>query len=237
MNTLFNHCLKQSQLVQRDLAEFELNVLLLPLLLQGTILLNLASFRKTCAEYSLMVNQQAQPGAMRIASGDTEKQQQRVRRFEQEAVEYGLKFQQLKAQRETILHELGRQELMGRRTHAAAHVAQGPVADGPGDNPYAPRGMQTQREALFAEGSQLSHGSQQLDHILEMGQQALGDLVLQNQTLERVQEKMTGVLVTMGVSRSTIQRVNRRAREDKWIFYGGIILMLVCFWFILKWMR
>lgn len=234
MNTLFNHGIKQTQLLNRDLAAFEANISGLPLLLQGTISTTLSAFNKTCAEYRLLLLQAQRPGAPQIA-GDFSKHEQRIAKFTQDSQEFAAKFDRLREQRETIVHESGRQELLGRRAHGSHASPENPY-----DADYAAslqRQSLLQREGLLEEKALLGRGAQQLDYILEMGSQALDDIVSQNQTLEKVKEKFELSLITLGVSRGTINRVNKRAREDKWLFYGGIIFMLVCFWYIVRIMR
>lgn len=233
MNTLFNHGIKQTQALSKDLAAFESNVVASPLSLQGTISTTLTAFRKTCTDYNDLLRQQQRPGAPQI-SGDLSKHEQRVAKFSLDAYAFATKFQDLRNQRESLLHDAGRQELLGRR----AHIQKDP--ENPYDHDQAVRLQQHSmlyREGLLGEQESLSRGSQQLDYILEMGLHALQDMVSQNETLEKIKDKFETSLVTLGVSRGTIIKINKRAKEDKWLFYGGICMMLVCFWYILKLLR
>ncbi|ODV77409.1 uncharacterized protein CANTADRAFT_56402 [Suhomyces tanzawaensis NRRL Y-17324] len=226
MNSLFNHGIKQTQLIGKDLSAFEKNVSTSPLSLQGSITTSLTAFRKTIKEYGDLVQQNAKE-----ESGA--KHESRLAKFKEDLQAFTSKFDTLKEQREAMLLESNKQELLGRRTHQATSS----------ENPYSAADSQQQaqaqqqmsyQEGLYNERNALSRGSQQLDHILEMGQQAFDDIVDQNETLRKLQMKFEESLVTLGVSQGTIRSVERRARQDKWLFWGCVVIMLVIFWYITK---
>lgn len=76
-----------------------------------------------------------------------------------------------------------------------------------------------------------------MDRILEMGQQAFEDIVEQNEILRKVQTKFEESLITLGVSQGTIRSVERRAKQDKWLFWFCVVVMLVVFYYIVKLFR
>lgn len=130
------------------------------------------------------------------------------------------------------------QDLIGRR-----HVHNSTTSS---DNPYDPTPQQQQQqqesymsylEGLYKEKNTLVKGSEQLDRILEMGQQAFDDIVEQNETLRKIQAKFEESLITLGVSRGTIRSIERRARQDRWIFWFGLVVMLVSFYYIYKYFK
>lgn len=221
MNSLYNHGVKQTQLLTKDLGQLEKNLSTSPLSLQGSITTTLNAFRKTIKEYGDLVKN----------LGESEKHQQRLDKFNEQLVQFNKKFSELKDQRESVVQEANKQELLGRRT---AHTT--------GDNPYeenpVARAQQlSNQEHLYNERQSLSRGTQQLDYILEMGQQSLEDLVDQNETLKRLGAKFEESLITLGVSQGTIRTIERRARQDKWLFWGGVLLMFFIFYLIVKWLR
>lgn len=229
MNSLYNHGIKQTQLITKDLSSFESNVSTSPLSLQGSITTSLAAFRKTVKEYGDLVHQQ------NSSEGDANtKHEQRLDKFQQDLQSFSQKFETLKKQRENIQHESNKLELLGRRTHAGQETAS--------DNPYSQQGINggqqqrqlSQQEGLFNERMSLARGTQQLDQILEMGQQTFEDLVEQNDILRKLGAKFEELLITLGVSQGTIKRIEKRAKQDKWLFWGGVILMFVIFWYILR---
>ena len=226
MNSLYNHGIKQTQLLSKDISSFEANLSTSPLSLQGSITTSLGAFRKTIREYSDLIHQNA---------GDelNAKHEQRLSKFEQDLQAFSTKFDTLKRERETVQHETNKQELLGRR-----NVGSG--LGGALENPYAQQQQQQQlsyQEGLYKEKQSLSRGSQQLDHILEMGQQTFEDLVEQNDVLRKLGQKFEESLITLGVSQGTIKRIEKRAKQDKWLFWGGVILMFFCFYMIIKFFK
>ncbi|EEQ38505.1 putative transport protein [Clavispora lusitaniae] len=222
MNSLYNHGVKQTQILTRDLASFEKNLSTSPMSLQGSIITSLTAFKKTIKEYNDLVTQN---------NFTEEKHQLRLSKFQEDLSKFSEKFDSLRHQREISLQAESHQELMGRR-----HVST--------DNPYdasqkanqPPSGPSlSYSEGLYKEKQSLSRGSNQLDMILEMGQNALDDLVEQNETLRRVGQTFEQSLLTLGVSRGTIRKVERRAKQDKWIFWGAVIVMFVLCYYIIRW--
>lgn len=226
MNSLYNHGIKQTQLITRDLSSFEKNVSTSPLSLQGSISTSLTSFKKTIKEYGDLIKQNAK-------DQNITKHETRLEKFNQDFLDFTKKLDHLKVQREDTIQESNRQELMGRR-----HAHQTP------ENPYDQLHEQQQQQqqmsyadGLYNEQNSLQRGTQQLDQILEMGQHAFEDIVDQNELLQKLGSKFEDSLITLGVSQGTIRSINRRAKQDKWLFWGGVTLMLVCFWYILKFFR
>lgn len=223
MNSLFNHGIKQTQMISKDLLSFEKNVSTSPLSLQGSITTSLTAFKKTIKEYNDLVQQNIKDEA-------NAKHETRLAKFSQDLHDFHQKFDSLKQQRESLLQEADKQELMGRRTHTTAS-----------DNPFEQEQIQaplvSYQEGLYNEKMSLDRGSQQLDYILEMGQQAFDDIVTQNETLRKLQSKFEEGLITLGVSQGTIRSVEKRAKKDKWLFWGGLVVMMVAFWYIVKWFR
>ena len=55
--------------------------------------------------------------------------------------------------------------------------------------------------------------------------------------LKNTQRKLYSVANTLGISRDTIRMVERRAMQDKWIFYTGVVVFFVFCYFVVKWLR
>ncbi|KAI5960289.1 BOS1 [Candida pseudojiufengensis] len=226
MNSIYNHGLKQTQTITRDLTEFEKNLSTSPLSLQGAITTSITAFKKTIKEYSDLLDK---------ATTDSTytKHESRLTKFNQDLEQFTTKFDSLKKQREISLQESNKQELLGRR-----HI---PTSQQSSDNPYdpnsQPQNVMPQREGLYNENQALSRGSEQLDRILEMGQQAFEDIVEQNETLRKLQTKFEEGLIVLGVSQGTIRSVERRAKQDKWLFWFCVVMMLVIFYYIIKFFR
>lgn len=217
MNSLYNHGIKQTQLLTRDLGELESNISTLPPLLQGQIMTSLTAFRKTIREYNDLMTQNN--------FGD-EKHHERLAKFQANLTQFQQKFDALRQKREALLHATNQLELMGRR-----HVSEN------SENPFLAqlgRAQMSYSEGLHKESQLLGRGHQQLDQILEMGQSAFDDLVGQNETLRRVGAKFEESLVTLGVSRGTILAVERRAKQDKWLFWASVLVLFALFYLIVR---
>ena len=65
----------------------------------------------------------------------------------------------------------------------------------------------------------------------------LGDLGGQRDMLKGTQRKLYSVANTLGISGDTIRMVERRAKQDKWIFWAGVVIFIVFVYFVLKWLR
>lgn len=230
MNSLYNHGIKQTQQLTKDLATFEKNISTSPLSLQGSISTSLTAFKKTIKEYKDLVQNTT-------IDENKAKQELRLEKFSQELQDFQTKFDTLRHQRESLIQESNTQELFGRRHTTTAS-----------DNPYEQENNQSQAhsqaqaqlsyaEGMYKEKLSLGRGSERLDQILEMGQQAFEDIVDQNEVLRKLQSKFESSLITLGVSQETIRSVNRRAKQDKYLFWGCVMIMVVMFYFILKWFR
>lgn len=114
----------------------------------------------------------------------------------------------------------------------------GPGSSNTPENPYAaPNHAHT---SSFGSGAQATmHNSHthalreqsffntantQLDQYLDRGRAVLSDLGQQREILKGTQRKMYSVANTLGISGDTIRMVERRAKQDKWVFWVGVIV-------------
>jgi len=65
----------------------------------------------------------------------------------------------------------------------------------------------------------------------------LGDLGQQREMLKNTQRKLYSVGNTLGISGDTIRMVERRAKQDKWIFWGGVIVFFGFCYLVLRYLR
>ncbi|GAO13428.1 hypothetical protein UVI_02014330 [Ustilaginoidea virens] len=152
--------------------------------------------------------------------------------------------------REEAQHQSNRAELLGRRPYNATP-----------ENPYA--NTSTTANSAFQPrnpsqtGGQLSTGSADemreahafreqaffasthsaLDDYIARGQAVLGDLGQQREMLKNTQKRLYSVGNTLGISGDTIRMVERRARQDKWIFFGGVAVFFAFCWLVLHYLR
>lgn len=76
-----------------------------------------------------------------------------------------------------------------------------------------------------------------LDEYLARGQAVLGDLGQQREVLKSTQRRLYSVGNTLGISGDTIRMIERRAKQDKWIFGVGVVVFFVFCWAVLHYMR
>ncbi|KAJ5765296.1 hypothetical protein N7520_004855 [Penicillium odoratum] len=240
-NSLFNSALKQSSAIRRDLDTFAQSPATSSAALQGQIAASLASISRTIDDYSALSKKELIP----------EKQQKafdRVKNFRNELADYRTQFDRLRKEREDAQSATNRSELLGRRPHHAATP----------ENPYAQSNL-PQASSSFAPSSGLSFGggpadhtreshalreqsffsntNTQLDDFLDRGRAVLADLGQQREVLKGTQRRLYSVANTLGMSGDTIRMVERRARQDKWIFWGGVIIFILFCWLVLHFLR
>ena len=148
---------------------------------------------------------------------------------------------------------MNRTELLGRRPHHAVTP----------ENPYSssnlasnssfaptPRGATSlsfgiastpenaSREShALREQSFFQQSNAQLDEYLERGRAVLGDLGQQREILKGTQRRLYSVANTLGISGDTIKMVERRAKQDKWIFGAGCITFFGFCWLVYHYLR
>lgn len=66
-----------------------------------------------------------------------------------------------------------------------------------------------------------NHG---IDDMLNQGYAVLGNLRDQREALKRTKTRMLGFLNTMGLSNSVMNFIERRAYQDKFVLFGGMIV-------------
>ena len=76
-----------------------------------------------------------------------------------------------------------------------------------------------------------------LDEYLERGRAVLGDLGDQREMLKGTQKKLYSVANTLGISGDTIRMVERRTKQDKWIFWAGVIIFFGFCWLVIHYLR
>ena len=65
----------------------------------------------------------------------------------------------------------------------------------------------------------------------------LSDLGSQREMLKGTQKRLYDVGATLGISGDTIRMVERRARQDKWIFWGCVVIFCGFCWLVLHYLR
>lgn len=104
-------------------------------------------------------------------------------------------------------------------------------------SPYGLGADQRREDHALKENSFFSSANTTLDEYLERGRAVLGDLGDQREMLKGTQRKLYDIGTTLGISGDTIRIVSRRAKQDKWIFWGGVVVFIIFVYLVLKWLR
>lgn len=247
-NALFNHGIKQKNQLQLDLEKFGKDVHGSPISLQGSISATLVSFQKTIEQYGDHLKKYEQSLMNGDADEDedaqTKKYENRLSSLKEAHGEFSARFAELKKE---FNSSNARTQLFGNTNGYAMDGIESVVNKrnvGQSRDGTSPRSSMEYRgsglplyQGLQKEQSIFQRGNTQLELILEMGHQSLDDLVEQNQILLKLQDRMSSTLRTLGLSESTIQKINKRAFKDKLIFYFVLALLLVGFYFVIKWFK
>lgn len=257
MNVSYNSALRQSKALRSEverLSTASQSELLTPAEI-GSLSASLASFSKTIDDYNHLARQEIVPKKQEEAF-------ERAKRFKDDLTEFRTRVTDLKKQREDAAHQNNRAELLGRRPYAGA-TPENPYANtavssssGPGSGSMharntsmggaergvgGPLGMGsgdvTRESHALREQSFFSNTNNALDEYIARGQAVLGDLGTQREMLKNTQKRLYSVGNTLGISGDTIRMVERRAREDKWIFGAGVIVFFLFCWLCIHYLR
>jgi Golgi SNAP receptor complex protein 2 len=247
-NTTFNSALKQSTAIRKDLsvllnpsADASANPAsaLTPAAL-GAVSASLTAFSRTLDEYNTLARQELNPAKQ-------EKAFERIRNFRTELAEFRTQFDGLKTERDDALQASNRAELLGRRPFVTS-TPENPYASASGygmGGGHARSGSMTatndapiSREGHIArEQNFIASTNAVLDEYIARGQAVLGDLGTQRETLKSTQKRLYSVANTLGLSGDTIRMIERRAKQDKWIFWAGVIVFFLFCWLVLHYLR
>ncbi|KAK3312166.1 hypothetical protein B0H66DRAFT_505659 [Apodospora peruviana] len=265
MNTHFNSALKQSTSIRKDLSSLlssspdhhpqqpDTQKTITPAAL-GSLSASLTAFSRTIDEYNQLAKQELNPAKQ-------EKAFERIRNFRSELSDFRSQLDSLKSAREEAAATQNRAELLGRRPFAAA-TPENPYATASSTSPATASGYgyghaRTSSIAESGRGQSLALGSNDttreghalreqdffrnthssLDEYIARGQAVLGDLNQQREILKSTQKKLYSVGNTLGISGDTIRMIDRRARQDKWIFWAGVVVFVLFCWLVLHFLR
>ncbi|ODV89631.1 hypothetical protein CANCADRAFT_27907 [Tortispora caseinolytica NRRL Y-17796] len=224
MNSAFNHALRLSNTLKADLDKFAESPSTANLAIQGQISASLATFTRTIDEYNTFVSRETDTQKKAKAS-------ERVAQFRTELKEFTSKYQDLRQQR---ARELASGSGTASSRTDLLQQSENPFANT--DTYIDPRWASRQTGTLN-EHDALAGINNALDSFLETGAKVLGDLNEQSTFLRGTQARLLQAAGTLGLSGDVINRVRRRAKQDKFIFYGGAFTLLVLFVLIIKWLR
>ncbi|TPX15310.1 uncharacterized protein E0L32_004587 [Thyridium curvatum] len=253
MNTAFNSALKQSTSIRKDFSALSPSsssdaaagggpAALTPAAL-GSLSASLTSFSRTLDEYNRLAKQELNPTKQ-------EKAFSRLSGFRTELAEYRAQLESIKTSRDDAIHDQNRGELLGRRPYVSA-TPENPYANtassssssgatsygGGGAGLSMGSGNPTAEEHALREQDFFSSTNRSLDDYIAQGQAVLDNLGMQKDMLKNTQKRLYSAANTLGLSGETIRMIERRAREDKWIFWAGVIVFFLFCWLCLHFLR
>ncbi|KAG9258758.1 uncharacterized protein F5Z01DRAFT_364 [Emericellopsis atlantica] len=240
MNVSYNSALRQSKAIRAQLTTLSSKPDPTPSEV-GNVSASLASFSKTIDEYNALAKQEIVPKKAEEAT-------ERVRKFRDDLSSFRSEVDTLKKARDDTQYQNNRSELLGnRRPYNAtpenpyANVKQAAHSD------FQPRHQQQQQAYMSGDNAREEHAMREqnffanthsaLDEYIARGQAVLGDLGQQREMLKTTQKRLYSVANTLGISGDTIRMVERRAKEDKWIFAAGVIIFLLFCWLVIHYLR
>ncbi|KAK4227655.1 hypothetical protein QBC38DRAFT_390795 [Podospora fimiseda] len=223
----------------------------------GSLSASLTAFARTIDEYNSLAKQE-------LNKSKQEKALERIRDFRTELHNFREQLEKLKSAREEAAHAQNRAELLGRRTFAAS-TPENPYANATAtassSGSYGVSARGHARTTSSAEAGRFSGGSAMgsgdvdreshalreqaffsnthsaLDDYIARGQAVLGDLNQQREILKNTQRRLYSVGNTLGISGDTIRMIERRAKQDKWIFWGCVLAFFLFCWLVLHFLR
>src|SRR3569833_291043 len=254
-NVAFNSALKSSASIRKDLSSLSAfspssdvsqPTNLTPAAM-GALSSSITTFSRTIDEYNNLAKSELNPAKK-------EKALERIRNFRTELSEYRSQFDNLKAAREDAVHIQNRSELLGQRRPFATsspnpyeNSTTTATSSGYGHARTASASERGGEMSLGGDVTRESHALREqqffqnthsaLDEYLARGQAVLGDLGNQRDMLKSTQRKLYSVGTTLGICGDTIRMIERRAREDKWIFWAGVIVFFLFCWLCLHFLR
>ncbi|KAI8391769.1 uncharacterized protein BYT42DRAFT_207926 [Radiomyces spectabilis] len=216
MNSLYNHALKQSQALQRDLDKFATGQDA-SAGLQGQITASFNSLQRSIDDYDNLAKRE-------LIATKKETAQTRVKTFRQSLQEMKTRFEMIKKQHETQKYEQNRESLLARRptrTSLTPDITSAP------EYPYQSRSEFAMRQHSFIDSTDT-----QLDDFITQASNILENLTDQHGILKKTQKKLLDAANTLGLSQNVIRFIERRTAQDKWIFIAGLVVTILLIWLI-----
>ncbi|KAJ3380691.1 hypothetical protein CcCBS67573_g04757 [Chytriomyces confervae] len=87
-------------------------------------------------------------------------------------------------------------------------------------------------DGMLKENESLTASDGRLDEFIQMGRGALNELYEQRQLLKSTQRRMYDIANTLGLSSTVIKYIEKRASQDRWVLFGGMVVTLLLMWAI-----
>lgn len=91
-------------------------------------------------------------------------------------------------------------------------------------------------DAALQHNSRLTNVNRDMDEMLTTGSYMMSNLREQHSALKGAQRKILDVANTLGLSNTVLRLIERRAYQDKYVLFGGMILSCVIMWLVWKYL-
>jgi len=264
MAAVYNSALRQSKSIRSDLDAFATASASSNAALQGQLTTSITAFSRTLDDYQRnveneLVADKAEKGKERIAKFREDLLEFRSRfaelKHEREQAQLANNRTELLGRRPHGANQTPENPYSDASVNAGAREGQNvnplfrtsnpnfqPGASGANSyssyqSPYGLGGDAARENHALREQSFFSSSNATLDEYIERGRDVLGNLGDQREVLKNTQRKLYSVGTTLGISGDTIRMVERRAKQDKWIFWGGVVVFVLFVYFVLRWLR
>jgi Golgi SNAP receptor complex protein 2 len=107
-------------------------------------------------------------------------------------------------------------------------------SESPFQNTSAGNGYLRESQALHEHAS-LQSFENRVDDFIAQGRAVLDNLTDQRDILKGTHRRVIDAVNTLGLSRDVINWIERRSKQDTYIFLSGALFTLVAFYYIWKW--
>lgn len=244
MNSLYSLALRQISSIQNELFELEKSLttssvdhLSKTTSLKGQIAASLSSLQRTLDDYESMSKGE-------VIESKRLKADARIEKFKEDYLALKRQFEQIKSSERKLKEDRQRQELFQGSSSTSFRTHPNPNSATTAESPYQNglhrtsavnnRGPGYLVNSALDENQFLHNTHNTLDMYIAQGQAILGNLGDQRDMLKGTQKKLRSAANVLGLSRETIQFIERRSRGDFIIFGLGVLVTFISFYYILK---
>ncbi|WOO80838.1 Protein transport protein bos1 [Vanrija pseudolonga] len=200
--------------------------------IQGQITTTLSALSRLVDDYDSMARREMNTAAR-------EKANTRVLKLKTEHKDLKGRFEKAKSEGQQRNRDqlLGSSTAMGAGPNSTATMRRNPNGQGFSESPFGggtPNLFQPNQREDFAlrEHSFIQESENNIDQYIAQGRAVLENLIEQRGILKGTRRRLLDAANTLGLSRETIAWVEKRAKQDAWIFFAGATFTIFSFWLI-----
>jgi len=234
MNSLYTLGVRQTSSIQADLEKMtggEYSTAL-----QGQIAASLSALSRTADNLDTMAKREA-------VQAKQDKAHMRAQKFRSDYSEFKSQFDRLKvqgsnerqaAQRSELLQSSSGTPMTSDTRRRVIQSSSSGTSESPFQNASGGNAHFRENQALH-EHTSLHNIDNTLDDFIAQGRAVLDNLTDQRDIMKGAHRRILDAANTLSLSRDVIGWIERRSKQDMYIFFGGALLTLVAFYYIWKW--